>query len=104
MIREEESDINLINSSKEYWNKIAHGEYERINFSKRVSEYVPSKNEINLDIDGEVFNKIVKTSRNNDLIIYVIMLATFKITIAKYFQNNKFLIEFPNILIRRYGK
>ncbi|MBU3166295.1 non-ribosomal peptide synthetase, partial [Clostridium estertheticum] len=98
MIREEESDINLINLSKEYWNKIAHGEYERINFSKRASEYVPSKNEINVDIDGEVFNKIVKISRNNDLIVYVIMLATFKIAIAKYFQNNKFLIGIPQYI------
>ncbi|PJI07373.1 MULTISPECIES: non-ribosomal peptide synthetase [Clostridium] len=98
MIRAEESDINLINLSKKYWNKIAHGEYERINFSKRASEYVPSKNEINVDIDGEVFNKIVKTSRNNDLIIYLIMLATFKITIAKYFQNNKFLIGIPQYI------
>ena len=48
MINEKKLDIDLINSSKEYWDKIIYKKYDKIVFNPKLSEHKLIKNKINI--------------------------------------------------------
>ncbi|MBU3179466.1 non-ribosomal peptide synthetase, partial [Clostridium estertheticum] len=98
MSKEKKLDIDLINLSKEYWNKIISKEYDKIVLNQKPLEHKLIENLIKVNINSEIFNKIIKICKNDNLMIYTIMVTVFKIAISRRFQSTEFLIGIPQHL------
>jgi len=94
----EKNDYELINASKNYWNEIIENEYTNIVFAKRMEGCENSRKAKKVNLDGEASNKIKEITRDNSIMIYVFMIAIYKIALSRMYSGAQFAIGVPQYI------
>ncbi len=89
----EESKREILKESKEYWQGIFLNEFENAIVEKTKGRY--SKKNISMDIDSTLSKKILKLSKENDFMIYLILLTIYKLCVYKRFGSKNIAIGIP---------
>ncbi|PGS31581.1 non-ribosomal peptide synthetase, partial [Bacillus cereus] len=88
-------DYEDINNSREYWEGILKDDFEKIYIRKEGEKRIVSKKEY---IGSDIVANLFKITKNDDAMLYVLLLTIFKMTVAKFTGSSQFLIGLPQYL------
>lgn len=94
----ENKDFELINLSKNHWDQIIGNEYENIVFAKGPKDHENNRKAIKADLDGKASGRIKEITKDNSIMVYVFMLAVYKIALSRMFSGVQFAIGIPQYI------
>ncbi|MGF9966589.1 amino acid adenylation domain-containing protein [Bacillus rhizoplanae] len=89
---------SLIDISEQYWKSIVQREYERLPIADVYEDSRGRKERFTFDVDKSLHQTMNRLSGGNDIIIFIIMLAAYKIVIERLCDTNRFIVGIPPYL------
>jgi amino acid adenylation domain-containing protein len=81
---------------RDYWVQVLDGEPSIVNFPRDFKSAIEYKRGlIDLEIDGQLSQKILGLTKNLDVLIYVVLMSAFKILVHKYTQATDITVGAP---------
>ncbi|MDP4146799.1 MAG: amino acid adenylation domain-containing protein, partial [Bacillota bacterium] len=94
-MNEDKLAINLITEAKQYWKNIFSQEFKRVSLTNQHKKSNIGFNKHSIRVSGELFSKLERITRCNDISIYTFLVTTLEIQLYKYTSQSELLIGIP---------
>ncbi|MFJ9465967.1 AMP-binding protein, partial [Viridibacillus arvi] len=88
-------------NQKDYWLDLVNKEYEKVSLIAIEGKNIANRDYKNYMLDEESVAKLTKIAKNDDLMVYIILLTVTQITISKYSGVSNFLLGIPQYLVSK---
>lgn len=93
----------IFDEAEAYWEGILEEDIVENNLIDAFVEQRTEYNCVSFEIKDDVFNRIAKIGRQNDLAIYVILLSAYKILLYKFTDNENGVVVAPTLKKQNSG-